>query len=995
MKSKILPFSLLALIVVLSAILISSTLPSIFKSFDEKGKNNINDAVEYLAKIRNNQVTGKIDPRDVLMARRQIQNDNFRSTSSFDLSWHEMGPDNIGGRTRAILFDNRDAGDSTIYAGSVSGGLWRSTNVGITWYQVDGEAENLNISCIAQDRNSNAIYVGTGEGFCVQDFSGFGPLGYNGGFIGKGIYKSTDGENFVQLPATKPTIENDDTIAWAFVSRITIDQNNNKVYAATNKGLRYSTDGGTTWNIAQYVDSTGNHELLGNSTDVKIATDGTIVASVDNLCYISANGNDNNFICHSTADTFNLPPTGLNRVEFAIAPTDPNIIYASVVDYLGDLENIYRSTDKGVHWLVILPGGNTTIEIFDGQGCYDNTIEVFPDNPDKILVGGIDMWEGEKINETGYFQWEQRSTGNTSPYQLIYVHSNHHTYVFRPDHPNEVFVGSDGGINVGLIGEDYYEFTPLNKTYNVTQFYTIACSGKKIEAMGGTQENGTIFISGVGNTPKKGQGIWATGTGNSISGIGGSCAISLINPEVFIYSNGADNFRRSEDRALNFSGTTFLESNQIQGSLFITPAVLWESFTDQNSRDSIVFHAKKAYASGETIQVRSNTFDHPFYYTTPNAIAQGDSVLIKDIIQSKYFLTTYNSVWMTKEILDFTSDPPEWFQISSKSITGFTGNPQCLSYSSDANHLFVGTQEGKLYRMSNIALAYNYERADVRSPYCIISTSKLPIYIPGTTDEISQAITSIAVNPNDPENVVITLGNYGNSHYVYMTTNALDSLPEFRSIQGDPENGGLPLMPVYASVIERDEDELVIIGTEYGIYLSNTIHDVNPVWEVENTGMNIEPVFMLKQQTVNQPADSVVTWDGLDSIWIVYPGVSNLGIIYSATHGRGIFRCNNFYHPVGIDDDLIANNSSYLNLKLYPNPVIDKAKISFKLENSANIILKIFDLNGRLVNSIDMRQMTSGDHEISLDCSYLNRGAYLIQLIAGKESSTSKFVIIK
>lgn len=92
-------------------------------------------------------------------------------------SWVERGPNNVGGRTRAIMFDPNDATNETVFAGGVSGGLWKNTNISnpsSVWTRVD-IPDNLNVSCIAVDPNNSSIfYLGTGESYVGGDVNGSG-----------------------------------------------------------------------------------------------------------------------------------------------------------------------------------------------------------------------------------------------------------------------------------------------------------------------------------------------------------------------------------------------------------------------------------------------------------------------------------------------------------------------------------------------------------------------------------------------------------------------------------------------------------------------------------------------------------------------------------------------------------------------------------------------------------------------------------------------------
>ena len=106
-------------------------------------------------------------------------------------SWVERGPDNVGGRTRAIMFDPNDNTNKRVFAGGVSGGLWVNndiTDANSAWAEV-GIPDNLAISCITYDpNNTNTFYVGTGESYVAGDVNG------------NGVWKSTDGgSNWVRV----------------------------------------------------------------------------------------------------------------------------------------------------------------------------------------------------------------------------------------------------------------------------------------------------------------------------------------------------------------------------------------------------------------------------------------------------------------------------------------------------------------------------------------------------------------------------------------------------------------------------------------------------------------------------------------------------------------------------------------------------------------------------------------------------------------------------
>jgi len=975
MKRKKLPLSLVLITIVLGGVLLSFTTKhgesTTSQSVSNNGKmvSSALPALNYLATLRNNQETGLISYASLDRLQNQLAELN-NSRSDIDMNWHQLGPNNFGGRTRAIIFDNQDASDKTIFAAGVTGGIWKSKDLGNSWHKTNSTEFNLNVSCMKQDANGN-IYVGTGESFATETMSGLGEMGFSNGFMGQGIFKSTDGEIFTLLTATQPQLNNE-TSDWAYVNEIAVDMISGNIFAATNSGLKFSMNGGESWDIANDVDGT---ELDMNALDVQISSDGSIVACVNNKCYISLNGGADNFVNRSTGDSISLPEDGVSRIEFAFAPSNANVIYASVINDEGSLYNVYRSDDKGTKWRVVQPG-SPSIAFFNKQGIYDNALTVFPNDPDRILLGGVNAWELRKIQETGYFSNKSISSAFYSPYSSKYLPNSHHTYVFRPGSDNTFFVGTDGGVAIASLENDEFVFVGSNRSYYTTQFYNISPSGVENYVLGGAQGAGSILIDGEGSSVREGEMIRP--------GDGGACVVSLINREIVVVSNPKAVIVRSEDAGENYS-SQFIEDLDLDADFFNTPMALWENFNNENSRDSVWYYAKSEIPGGTKVQVQSNNSGQPFYYTTPadQVLYPGDSIFVKDLVSSRYFIASKDVVYMTSELHLFDKTP-EWYTISDDNV-GFEGSPQCISYSSDANHVFVGTREGRLFRISNLALAYDFERADVNSPECIVATKEIVVNEPGTSTPISQVITSVAVDPENPSNVMITLGNYDNDYYVLYCTNALDEFPVFNSRQGN-----LPQMPVYSSIIEMDDSNIGIVGTEHGIFLTEDIHSESPVWIKQGNLMGSVPVFQLEQQIVNKTSDTVYLTNGGEVIKIPFSGTNNYGIIYAATYGRGLFRSNAFRRPVGIEETYKPADIN-LELNVYPNPVFEYATIEFEAMTNDNASIFVYDLSGRKVLS-SVSRVQGGLNKIDLNLSSLNPGTYVVQVIVGNSVYSQKFI---
>ena len=149
-------------------------------------------------------------------------------------TWTWLGPGNIGGRVRAISPHPTNANELLI--GSVSGGIWRTTNGGASWSSINDFLPNVAISCLVRDpANASVIYACTGEGYFNQD-----------AVRGLGIFKSTDnGDTWAQLSSTNPVTAGG---FWYYVYRLAISPTNSQVMlAATDAGIHRTTDGGATW----------------------------------------------------------------------------------------------------------------------------------------------------------------------------------------------------------------------------------------------------------------------------------------------------------------------------------------------------------------------------------------------------------------------------------------------------------------------------------------------------------------------------------------------------------------------------------------------------------------------------------------------------------------------------------------------------------------------------------------------------------------------------
>ncbi|MBU0763813.1 MAG: hypothetical protein KJ607_03145, partial [Bacteroidetes bacterium] len=719
----------------------------------QKALSGINGAIAWRHAALADLSTGKVDAELVRQIRRQIMERRMnKSTNALnDLIWTEMGPDNIGGRTRAFLIDRSNY--NTMYAGGVAGGLWKSTTGGTSWTLVTtGNFANLAVTCIAQG-SDGAIYFGTGE-----YFAGIPECPFGSGNIGQGIFKSTDGgSNWTQIKGDDANFE--------VVNKIAVNPTAPQiVYAAVASGIQRSNDGGTTW-------SSVLSGVVGE--DIEIASDGsymlvsTLHSSGHSMIYKSLTGEVNSFtyITNGNDDdgTGNadstIDHTSVYRFEICITPQDPNYVYVSSVtphpiSTKGGhvLKHVYKSTDKAETFSVI--GTRSTIfqpfsNSMGGQGRYDMIIVADPVNKNIVFLGGVySVWQ--YISDT----WIAISYWAYPPNSSQYVHADQHNIVFHPQYSTNgmYYVTSDGGISRY---SPQTGFTTLNRSYNVTQFYSVDCSNKD-EVLGGTQDNGTLFINKLGNT---------TMTAFEFSGgDGGYCAISKINPNAGFgtYVQGSVYYRTDKGLAGGAEETITLDVDQA-GS-FVTPVRLWESFNDIHTPDTVLF-LNKPFVDGETGDTIYNYYypgdiiygistinQKPIpYVVTEDSIVPGDTVKIQDIYQGAMVYGGNGIIKISRDILDF-SEEPDWQKATQ---TGdFSGVVRTLEWSHDGNYIYFATYN-TLYRLSNILYArqWSYDKINwmqVPDKDSIINyntfASDSDIVITFTTDTLIDIDTIITID---------------------------------------------------------------------------------------------------------------------------------------------------------------------------------------------------------------------------------------------------------
>jgi len=372
-------------------------------------------------------------------------------------TWFSLGPENFAGRILSLEFDPNSP--STLYTGSAGGGLWKSTNAGLNWSALTDETPSMAIGGVAVlPSNSNVIVIGTGEGTPNIDR-----------IQGVGILRSTDGGS--TWDTTSLTYSKANGHGFHFIEANPIT---GTFLAGATDGLWRSTDEGSTWIQVR---------IGGNWFDA-VWKPGDA-----NRCYAVRGGSGTpNGVSVSTDDgaTWTVSGTGqpsfttIGKSKLAVSADEPTWIYAGFSNRSSsNLIGIYRSTNDGANWTLQASAPN----MYGGQGWYNVSLAADPNNADLVVSGGVELYRSTNAGVTF------TQIGNN-------VHVDHHAAAYRPGSPNNLFVGSDGGVYEST--NDGGSWTARNSGLVTYQFYDICVSQFSPSfMMGGTQDNGTDRWTGT------------------------------------------------------------------------------------------------------------------------------------------------------------------------------------------------------------------------------------------------------------------------------------------------------------------------------------------------------------------------------------------------------------------------------------------------------------------------------------------------------------------
>ena len=354
------------------------------------------------------------------------------------------------------------------FVATSSGNLWKTDNAGTTWTPIFDNEGSYSIGVVTMDPgNPNVIWVGTGENNSQRSVS-----------FGDGVYRSLDGGQSWERMGLEES---------EHIGGIVVDpRDSNIVFVAAQgplwnsggqRGLYKTVDGGATWERVLHVDDdTGANEVLMDPRD----PDTLYVSTYQRRRHVWTliNGGPGSGIWKSTDGGASwreleagLPKVDMGRIGMAIAPGNPDVIYA-IVEAQRDEGGVFRSTDRGESW-------TKRGDYVSSSPQYYNTLVADPHDVDTLY--SLDT----------FLQVSKDGGATFTPVGEKAKHVDNHAMWIDPEDPDYVLVGCDGGVYESFDRGANWLF---KENLPITQFYRVSVDTSEpfYYVYGGTQDNNTL-----------------------------------------------------------------------------------------------------------------------------------------------------------------------------------------------------------------------------------------------------------------------------------------------------------------------------------------------------------------------------------------------------------------------------------------------------------------------------------------------------------------------
>ncbi len=738
------------------------------------------DRSEYFFRMLRNPVTNQIPPNIQLkevefLEDLKLDQENRLKAVNDPFEWKEVGPNDVGGRTRAIAFDSRDS--NILIAGGASGGIWKSINGGVTWVKKSDISGHLGVTALVQHPTTPDVwYYSTGEFF--------GSAGADGApFFGSGIFKSTDnGETWSQVQNTADTDVAFNS-QYDFISNIVISPTTGTIFfAASPFGIFRTTNDFVS--VDYVLGVVNNHDWA----DVAVNSDGDVIGVLSSGSgsdfspgvYISTNDGATLTWTNVTPGSY---PNNPDRGVIGVSVSDPDVFYVFTDTGIGAEGLTLHRFDISNPNSVVTSDRSSGIPNFKGdvgdlnpQGGYNLVCKVHPSNSNIVFVGGTNLFR----STDGFSSVPPNTNGTTNAgeapkywiggydiandiSQYPSHHPDQHNLIFYPENPNRAISAHDGGLSrTENITANSVTWTDIDNGYNVTQFYKLSIHPGNDDSriMGGTQDNGSPYFFFD----------FEAASSNSVDISSGDGATAFLGNNYLITSSQNGFLLRydySGTNPINFSYITPLLATDQQ---FIHP------FTVNPSDENYLFYPE---------------FDHLWkndqMITLPRNTSNTDGT---------------NQGWSELNSVNTGTDNHE--------ITALT-----FSTTNPPNRLYFGGSD--VVEQSAAPVIRRFDNIDANDGETSINI---------TGSDPGSFVNDISVNPDNGNEVIAVMSNYSVKS-IWHTSNGGTSWTDIEGNLGG-ENG--PSIRTAAIASTDQEGTYYFVGTSIGLFYTDQLNGSSTVW---------------------------------------------------------------------------------------------------------------------------------------------------------------------
>lgn len=990
MKTKIL--TLLTAVVAASAVLffVSKKTPSPVKSASYKERESKEEKTRfYIERMKyeydmiKDPVTGKV-PKNIYELERDFAltipvrgNGSLYARQLLNNNYIPAGPNNIGGRTRAVRYDIRYNGSTNrvIIAGCVSGGIYRSTDGGNTWALVTPLGDIHSFTALAQDPRpgfQDTWYAGGGE-YIGNTASEIGAT-----YLGYGIWKSTNnGASWTKLPLNTITDINGSIISpgtyesfdhpFDLVHRIQVHPATGHVYIAGHRRLIRSTDGGSTYQVV-FGGTVGVTSTAGQM-DVDISSAGQILLGVNggypelNLrgVWVSNTGDRNTYTRIAGGQTLSVdsaagwrgnsydiiaaPATyASKRIVLRYAPSNPNVAYVFYENGLSsdpptpqpeaDLFRLdisgssYTWSNRSANMPNFAGNDLAGSDPLTVQNGYDMEVAVKPDNPNVVFIGGTNLYRStDGFATTANTAWIGGYNNNFTYAQYPNSHADIHRVTFNPSNPNVAICANDGGVQ---------ETTDIMATAvgwrMLPNYQTLQCYNVAIDPMpgrnnfaSGSQDNGVRFrdATGILGTPP------ADSNNHRLLFSADGAYVSIANE-----ANGVQYIFESIQFGRLYRARL---TSPFPGGQEITPAGLTPANPGSTGNEFGEFVTNFRLVTESTEDIYYINFNRLFRAVNASAVTSGSWTELSGVSQAVN-----------------PTNPTSGRNVAIRGL-GFSRGPYQTTHA-----LYLGTTNGKIFRLDNPRNA---------------TPNQAPVDI--TPAGLIGNVQDIAVNPNNDNEIMAVVSNYGatntsgqltNITNIWWTNNAKSANPTWVQAEGTLAGGFISARSCVIAVKKDATGNNVTeyyVGTHAGLYGATNIGSGNATWTREG------------EQILNLAVVSSMAYRPADNVLLV------------GTHGNGIFYTNLGTPNFGSGGGSPTPDNVFVRAVI---PTITTNRINFTVGNMtgvSKINVQLVDMSGRVVY-----QQTSSYQNGFIDTYRFASGVYILRIQSedGRQRFTQKIL---